>query len=237
MIALAEEHELWEAYFADRSVANRNLLAEHYDAWAMEAVDRVLRKLPGPVDADALRQEARMAMLRAIARYHGGTKFTTFSASRLRGAVIDALRAMDHVPRTVRSRRAERKRLEAAGVDAQAAMSPRAYQESFIRTRRSMDEEVFDAKQGGWYQLRDLLSLPAFITQLETDDSFRDLCRSCSLEEQTLLYLYYVKEATMRQIAGVLHLSESRISQIHTEIITRLRQRRERRSVSPKERS
>lgn len=70
----------------------------------------------------------------------------------------------------------------------------------------------------------DSLACDPVETPLERDASFRYLCRGCTLEEEIILYLYYVKDHNMRYIGQALHISESRVSQMHKQILERLKQ-------------
>lgn len=217
-----EEKSLWEAYWKDRSDENRNALAEFYDGWVEKITYRRLNALPNNVDKDSILQSAKIALLNLIPTYDGSTKFATYGASRIHGAATDEMRSVDIVPRLTRIREHKRKALLDAGKNPEDYMRRKDYEDSYPKTFDSIDRQVHETDSWKSVTIGDMLSKNSELTEFQKDEDFRHICRECTLEEQTILYLYYYRSKKMKEIGQVLDLTESRVSQIHGKIISRL---------------
>jgi RNA polymerase sigma factor for flagellar operon FliA len=174
------------------------------------------------VDRDCLVQAAYMAMISVIDKYNGSVKFTTYACMRVNGAMMDELRDMDIVPRLTRIRERKRLKLIEDGKNPEECMTPEEFNDSFTNKVDSIDRVVYKSDHREVTVL-DSLVVDADVTPLERDSNFRHLCRGCTLEEEIVLYLYYVKDHNMKYIGEILRVRESRVSQIHSEILERLR--------------
>lgn len=202
------------------------IVAKYYD-YTLDLADRMRAKLPAHADRDAMVSAALVGLLNAITGFDGGVKsnFKTYASYRIRGAMRDALRSADHLSRT--DRKLVLKRKDAVHRLTQALGRP------------PTDEEI--RSETGWTlpQLRHSASIQpsniddVFITPrvtatklaIEQSDQFRAFARGIDLDGQTLLYLYYYKNASMKSIGAVLGVSESRVSQMHSQLIKEFQSR------------
>ncbi len=204
--------------------------------------ERIAIRLPPHISKEELISAGTMGLFDALKDYDGskGTRFKTYASYRIRGAILDELRRLDWVPRSIRR---DIKRIETAVTDGWNAYG-----------REPSDEEV--AEQMGidvedYYKLLqkthgvNLLSLddkkpegangmignlvspkPTPFDSLQKKELKHILAKALkklSQKEQLVMSLYYYDELTLKEIAEVLGLTESRISQIHTKAIISLR--------------
>jgi RNA polymerase sigma factor for flagellar operon FliA len=176
---------------------------------------RISIHLPSNVDLNDLINDGVFGLLDAIEKYDGSrsVKFETYAVTRINGAILDALRSLDWVPRTIRQRARELERASVARVRATALLSL---------------EEVLPHRSGDGVPLADTLadddSDVAF--DLERDEQRAELVRaveSLPPQEQTVITLYYFKGQRLREIKAALGVSESRVSQIHSAAVAHLR--------------
>ena len=234
----------WASYKRDGNDAARNKLWEHYLPLVQHQARRLSAKLPSTVELDDLIAAGCFGLMEALAGFdlERGIKFETYSPRRIRGAILDHLRSMDWVPRLERSRAKEReqvrdaltKRLGRRPTDEEIAtkigLSTRErskfYKQSQpvrvvslggVRYTSDSDKElleadlILDKKQASPFTAAERQDLRQFIT--------KTLVRA----ERLIVLLYYYEEMTMKEIGRTLALSESRVSQMHTSIMARLR--------------
>lgn len=214
-------------------------ICRHYYPLSQNLAKRFCAKLTCNVDHDHIRSSAGMALLDAVRKFEPdrGWKFETYAFKKIQGAMIDAMRAHDHLS-TV-SRQWVKQRLAAeADLLAELYRSPSPeevcerlgwnrdqYWYSLGGTMRSIHNKK---NQGGETEFADHLAAKPNTLSLDRDDNFDTLMRGFSVEHRTIVYLYYYRKASMRAIADVLDVQESRVWQIHKEIVERLRQLPER---------
>ena len=244
--------DTWKQFKSTGDRALRNQLMEAYLPIVKYNADRIGAKLPEEVDHDDLVSAGIFGLVDAIDSFdvHRGVKFETYCAPRIRGAILDELRTLDWVPRLVRSRAA---RLEEVNRTLRTELG-RSPSEDELASRLNMSSAELDKL------LRDApaVSVVSLSRKHYETDSSRDVCeidmledkrgqdplietqkrdlknlvtRGLSRAERLVLVLYYYEAMTMREIGTVLDLSESRVSQMHSSILDRLksqfRQRRE----------
>ena len=229
---------LWAAYRAAPQRRTRDRLVLHYWPLVRAIVHRTAVRLPAHVDAADLVQSGMFGLVEAIERYDPDRcpRFESYAASRIRGAVLDELRAQDWVPRTVRLR---------------ARQAAHAREHLTARLRRTATErEVADLLQVGSRELEaaapnrllsiELLrertdggSLDAFADDapdpaaaVQDRETRRQLWQAVAqLGERDLLVvrLYYLERRTLAEIGRMLGVTESRICQLHARLVGRLR--------------
>ena len=242
-LSVNEVAALWQQYRRDRTDDLRNTLMEHYLPTVKYQSDRVLTRLPSEVDPDDVYSAGVLGLHAAVESFEPdrGVKFETYAGARIRGAIIDSLRQHDWVPRSVRrrNRRLDETRESLASelghppTDADMAehlgMSPDDFHRLACQAEpvqmASLDNSVPGRDRSHDATWADLMAL-------EEDDSperkaLREdlkhiLTRHLSRKERLVLVLYYYEQMTMKEIAAALNLSETRICQIHTDIIDRL---------------
>lgn len=245
--ARREVDALWKKYLSTRAIKLRNLLIEHYRPLVHMQAARLSQKLPAQISYDEICSAGYDGLLEAVQAYDPKhkAKFETFCQQRIHGAVMDWLRALDGQSRTVRS--FEKLRMQSRDVldsdlgrpptDEEVAkkmgMSYERYAELSRLSRlghevhlsavQNDDDSHHRGSPGGW-DIRDIRAVDPsqkVSRQMITDYITRGLNR----EERLVLILYYTEGLTMAEIGLVLDLSESRVSQIHKDVIARLRRR------------
>lgn len=241
--AAADIQAVWRQYKAKKSEALRNVLVERYLPLVRYVAERVAAKLPKSVELDDLMSAGVFGLLDAIDGFDlsRDVKFETYCTTRVRGAILDELRAMDWVPRLVRARahkldqavRELEAKLGRYPTDEEVAkklgLSAAAYEDLVkeasavamfsLTAQRSADDDADERHT-------DILEDKRFAdpTQsLHRSEIKQRVVQSLSEVEKLVVVLYYYEELTMKEIGAILDLSESRVCQIHSKIITRLR--------------
>ena len=236
--------EVWIAYKQTNRDDLRNTLMEAYLHLVRYNAERVYAKLPNEVELDDLMSAGNFGLMDAIDNFDfdKGVKFETYCARRIQGAILDELRSMDWVPRLVRSRS---HKLEAAQKSLEVELGRRPTIEE-LATKMQVDMEEFekiyrDAQATSivslsrkWYETdsnKDVREIDV-LEDKRTRSPLRDIQRKdlkelmskgLSRAERLILTLYYFEEMTMKEIGATLDLSESRVSQMHSSILARLR--------------
>lgn len=227
---------LWDAYRATRGTEERNAIAEHYLSLVRFAAGRLAISLPSHVDRDDLLSSGFFGLLDAIERFDAGRKikFETYASVRIRGAMVDYLRAKDWMPVTARTRL-------------------RKYSDALYRLtnelgREPTDEEIqqdMGLNDKEYRSLQSQLSMATMVAiddgnvadtleaatpspsaQIESEELRKTLAKAIDKlpeKERIVVSLYYYDELTLKEIANILHLTEARISQLHTKAVFRLR--------------
>ncbi|MBI1369534.1 MAG: FliA/WhiG family RNA polymerase sigma factor [Planctomycetes bacterium] len=236
--------EVWVEYKQTGSETIRNFLMTKYLPLVKYNAERIHTKLPDEVDVEDLKQAGIFGLMDAIDAFQmdRGVKFETYCAPRIRGAILDELRAMDWVPRLVRSRtnkvEGARKRLEMElgrkATDKEIAESLNVDMEEYKKLARdsgptgvvSLNRKYYETDSNKDVREIDVLRDDRQINPL-TAAQKRDLkdliTKGLSRAERLIVILYYYEEMTMKEIGVTLDLSESRVSQMHSSILARLK--------------
>ncbi len=227
-------------------LAARNELVEHYRDLVVYHAQRLWARLPAGVELDDLISSGIFGLMQAIDAYDParGVKFTTYAAGRIRGAMLDELRAMDWVPRLVRSKAT---RLAEAHATLHVRLGREA-SEAELRVYLRIEPDqwaawIRDATPQGMLPLdteptpdaidshphpqADTLTdsrLPGPDVTLRAADLLRLVTAEMTIQERLIVILYYYERLTMREIGQTLGCSESRVSQLHRQLIARLRE-------------
>jgi RNA polymerase sigma factor for flagellar operon FliA len=234
----------WKQYARTRSEETRNKLVEHYLDVVRYTAERLYAKLPNEVDLDDLISAGTFGLVDAINAFDlsRGVKFQTYCAQRIRGAILDELRSMDWVPRLVRSRAhkldAARSQLEVAlgrkPTERELAKKMRVSLREFRKLQRDARAVGLVSLSRKWFQTdsnRDVREIDV-LEDKRSEDPFRHfqrkdvkewVTRGLSRAERLIIILYYFEDMTMREIGETLALSESRVSQMHSAILERLK--------------
>lgn len=240
-----ELSKAWRSYKSSGSQALRNRLIEHYLFLVRHTAERIGAKLPEEVDVDDLMSAGIFGLVDAIDAFdlERGVKFETYCAPRLRGAMLDELRSMDWVPRLVRSRAAQIDRV-ARGLEAELGRLPNRDE---IAARLGLSPEQFErfrrdatavsqvplasrtADQDGTREVTEVDVVPdargSDPVEEALKNDLKEVVSRMSREERLILVLYYYEQMTMKEIGATLDLSESRVSQMHSAILLRLKDR------------
>ena len=222
----------------------RNKLIERYYDVVRYAAERMHTRLPNEVDVNDLMSAGLFGLMDAIDAFdpHRGVKFETYCAPRIRGAIFDELRAMDWVPRLVRSRTSKvekvRKEFELSNgrkpTDDEVASLMNVSSAEYDKLQKdsrpvgvvSLDRKAFESDSSRDVREVDVIEdgrqlNPAELVQ--RGDLQGLSTKGLSRAERLIVILYYYEEMTMKEIGLTLDLSESRVSQMHSSILARLK--------------
>ncbi len=242
--------DLWTQYRADGSKTAKDKLLVEYAGLVKFIAQRMAMSLPPSVEVGDLAGAGVMGLIRAVEMFEPerGLKFETFATHKIRGAILDELRSMDWVPRSVRQKN---------------RLLQKAYSELETKLgRMPYDDEVADHLQLSQESFEELLSEVAPATILSLEESLPDRGddnKSLSLidtiedpqgsnplkelgyqevkriltetvaqlpeKEKLVIALYHYEELTLKEIGEVLNLTESRVSQIHSKAMLKLKAR------------
>lgn len=244
--AASDAASLWAAYWqTGRGVAARNALIEHYLPLVRFAALRLASRngrRAQSADVDDLVQHGTFGLKDAIRNFDParGAKFETYCLQRVRGAMLDGLKLHHWVPRDLRKQIA---RYTAAHEQAIAEMGPEAPRDTLAARLGVCPEALAELEEGaarmqiGSLQASDDSDseLPAdhledsreeaALQALQREDVRNLFFTELTKAERHLLMLYYYEEMTMREIGAALGISGTRVSQIHSDIVGRLRSR------------
>jgi len=246
--AAAEElRALWEEFKATASATVRERLILHYAPLVKYVASRVATGLPASVEQADLVSYGMFGLIDALTKFEParGNKFETYAIPRIKGAIIDELRAMDWVPRSVRFKARE---IEKAYADLESMLK-----------RAPSEREVAERLGVSLGELHDVISQISFVSVLALDellavgsdrgehvslmDTLADrtvdpttglegqetrgllaaAINSLSEREKIVVTLYYFEGLTLAEIGDILGVTESRVCQIHTKAVGQLR--------------
>ncbi|HEY6424764.1 MAG TPA: FliA/WhiG family RNA polymerase sigma factor [Pseudonocardiaceae bacterium] len=236
---------LWRAYGQDRDAALRDRLVLHYAPLVKYVAGRVGTGLPAHVDIADLVQSGVFGLWDAIDRFEPerGLKFETFAMQRIRGAILDELRAQDWVPRSVRSRAREveralerlEARLQRSASDAEVAVElgitvvelRELYAQLQLTSVVALDE-LMTVRRGGASLAETLpdhtVAEPgAVVDWFESRRLLTEAVSQLTDRDRIVVCLYYFENLTLAEIGRVLGVTESRVCQLHTRAVLRLR--------------
>jgi RNA polymerase sigma factor FliA len=244
-----DTRSLWREYRRTGAKELRDRLIVMYSPLVKYVAGRLGSGLPAHVDEGDLVSYGLLGLIGAIERYDPDRdiKFETYAIARIRGSIIDELRALDWVPRSVRSRAREIERAIAA-LEAKLGRAPTdeeiaekvgvsvdELEESLTDIARSsiaaLDELWSVSGEGDQVSLLDTLEDPDSVRpadaldETEVREILGDAISRLPEREKLVITLYYYEELTLREIGEVLGVTESRISQLHTKAILRLKAR------------
>jgi RNA polymerase sigma factor FliA len=241
---------LWRQYKSSRDQAIRDRLILTYAPLVKYVAGRLGSGLPAHVDEGDLVSYGLLGLIGAIERYDPDrdVKFETYAIARIKGSIIDELRAMDWVPRSVRSRARE---IERAIADLESKLG-RAPSDEEIAAKLGLSQEELDdslseisrssiaaldelwtvqGSSGDQVALIDTIEdtqgpePQSALDQSEVKEMIADAISRLPEREKLVITLYYYEELTLREIGEVLGVTESRVSQLHTKAILRLKAR------------
>jgi RNA polymerase sigma factor for flagellar operon FliA len=236
--------QIWEQFHTTRDDHHRNLLMEYYKDLVRYSAERLHSKLPDKVEIDDLISAGTFGLMDAIDAFDPsrGVKFETYCAPRIKGSILDELRSMDWVPRLVRARAHQ---LARATHSLEMHLGRKPVEEE-IADELDMDMDEFsrlqrDANAVGLVSLNTKCNESDSDKEVSEIDIIKDkksedplleaqkrdlknlLTKGLTRAERLIIVLYYYEEMTMKEIGATLDLSESRVSQMHSSIVARLK--------------
>ena len=238
---------LWHDYRETRSSEIREKLVLRYVNLVKYVAGRLAIGLPPSVQADDLISSGILGLMDAIDKYdlERDTRFETYAVTRIRGAILDELRALDWIPRSTRQKA---RKLEGVYIELEASLGRSATTEEVAKRMKlstsalyglldevrstnlvSLDEYVQGKDGEGQTRLVDAVEDKVSLDPCDRIDieDLKEIMNGAILRlpprERLVIALYYYEELTLKEIGSILNVSESRISQIHTKAIVRLR--------------
>ena len=243
-----ELQDLWRRYKSSGDERARERLVVAYAPLVKYVAGRMSSGLPAHVEEADLISYGLGGLISAIERFDMSReiKFETYAITRIRGAIIDELRTLDWVPRSVRARAREfervnmklEARLQRAPTDEEMAgeleITVEEFQEALLQISNSTIvalDELWTVSDSSGDQVSLLDTLPdhaapdpeALMDQSELRDRIADAIAALPEREKLVVALYYYENLTLREIGEVLGVTESRVSQLHTKAVLRLR--------------
>lgn len=248
MKAINAATKSWEAYVRTQSPELREQLLMEYLPMVRRMATRFLGTLPRSVRLDDLVSAGVMGLLASIDNFDPtlGIKFETYAMTRIKGAMVDSLRELDWVPRSIRqkARKLEHavdyitRRTGRSPEDAELAehlgLNIEQYRELLdevnVAVLLSLDDTL-KGQDGSESYLADSTADTSTngydeqVEEQETRDLLVDGLRDLPEQERLVVALYYYEELTLKEIGEILGLTESRVSQIHSKALLVLRAR------------
>ena len=238
---------LWARYAQDHDLAARDALLDQYLGLVHHAAREVAHQIPKPLELDDLVSAGTVGLVQALESFDPsrGFAFSSFAVPRIRGAIIDEIRSWDWVPRSTRDR-GRRMRRAAESLRQSLGREPRADEmaaaldmdlNEYLRREGDARDPVIMPLDGGGSSgdddgphLADVLSDPNApdqterLMQAEALAGLADAFETLPERDRIVLTLSYFERLTLREIGEVLHITESRVSQLRTRALKRLQE-------------
>lgn len=240
-----EKDKLWQQYSTKRTSAVREQLIIEYAPLVKLVAGRLSMYLGYTVEFDDLVGYGVFGLIDAIDKfdYDKGIKFETYASLRIRGAILDQIRKMDWIPRSLRQKQ---KRMEQVTMDLDSKLGRAATEEEIAEALEISVEEYYTWQ--GQFKVTGISSLEDYLEQgsevkasgtrravaeqpelaMEEQDLKRVLAEALTQlteKERRVIELYYYEELTLKEISQVLEVSESRVSQLHTKALQKMKSR------------
>ena len=236
--------KVWDQFHKTGDDKSRNTLMENYRPLVRYAAERLYSKLPDKVELDDLISAGTFGLMDALEAFDParGVKFETYCSPRIRGSILDELRSMDWVPRLVRARASQLTKATRAletflgrkPTEKETAKELNLDMEEFIRLQRNANAislVSLNTKYNEGDGEKDIREIDIIkdkksenpLIEAQKRDLKNLLTKGLTRAERLIVVLYYYEEMTMKEIGATLDLSESRVSQMHSSIIARLK--------------
>ena len=240
-----QKEDLWKEYVKTKDPAIRERLIIEYSSLVKIVAGRLGMYLGYTVEYDDLVGYGIFGLIDAIDKFEltKGVKFETYASLRIRGSILDQIRKMDWIPRTLRQKQ---KRLETAMKDLEAKLGRTASDEELSAEMGISKSELEDLVNQT--QIANLVSLDEYLEQgsevraelgntprfeqpemiverQELKKILAEAIDSLTEKEQRFIAFYYFEELTLKEISKILEVSESRVSQLHTKALRKMRDR------------
>mgnify|MGYP001563248875 CR=1 FL=1 len=242
-----EDQKLWEVYKLSKDQRIKDTLIMKYASFVKYVAGRIAVNLPSNVEFDDLVSYGILGLIDAIEKYdpHRNVKFKTYAKTRIRGAIFDELRVLDWTPRSIRQKA---RKLEKAYAKLEGKLGRDATDEEvadylkidiselhklYDETKKSLllslDEIFYDDEEGSsrfdFVENQKSDNPQRKIEEEEAKKLLADAISKLSDRERLVITLYYYEDLTSKEIGKILGVSDSRVSQLHTKAILRLRGR------------
>ncbi len=244
-----EEEKLWEKFSKDNDQSIRDYFVIKYAPLVKYVAGKVSMGMPQNIEFEDLVSYGIFGLLDAIGKFDParGIKFKTYAMTRIRGSIFDELRSIDWIPRSIRQKA---KQIEQIIAELENKLG-RTVEDEEIAKELGVSNGEFQSllnKLSGtsmislndiWYlgdesdemsiletlEAPDSMNPDILIEKEEIKDYIIDAIRKLPDKEKKVIVLYYYEDLTLKEIGEVLEVTESRVSQLHTKAIMRLRGR------------
>jgi RNA polymerase sigma factor for flagellar operon FliA len=241
------EEELWVEYRQNKDPKIRETFIKQYAPLVKYVAGKVAVGMPHNVEFDDLVGFGVFGLIDAIDRFdpEKNVKFKTYAVPRIKGAIFDELRSIDWVPRSVRQKTKEveetigalEAQLGRSASDQEIAEALGMDENEFLKTMMrisatsilSLNDVWFSGDENDKVSIGDSIESPVSLNPdviVEKDEIRQIITNSISElpdKEKKILVLYYYEDLTLKEIGQVMGITESRVSQLHTKAILRLR--------------
>jgi RNA polymerase sigma factor for flagellar operon FliA len=225
--------ELWQGYKATGDLELRNRLVVQYSPLVKYVAGRVRSGLPQSVEQSDLISEGVIGLIDAIDRFEPerGLQFQTYAVPRIRGAMVDSLRSSDWVPRSLREKKRDIERAQAAletklgrtpsddEVAAELGISVAELREAYRKVSYTNVSSIDELGLGDEL----VPSAPDGSGDSDMGPELLAAVRQLPERDQVIVALYYFEGLTLAEIGQVLGVTESRVSQLHTKVTMTLK--------------
>lgn len=238
----AERKKLWARYMATKSPEIREQLILEYANVVNLVAGRLSMYLGYTVEYDDLVGYGIFGLIDAIDKFdtEKNVKFETYASLRIRGAILDQIRKMDWIPRTLRQKQ---KRMDAAAakLEAEYGRPAKAYEiadelgisleeyedwktEAEFTNLVSLDDYLEQGSEGGMESFGTRFQQPEkAVEKQELKEMLVKALKTLTENEQKVITFYYYEELTLKEISQILSVSESRVSQLHTKALQKIK--------------
>jgi RNA polymerase sigma factor for flagellar operon FliA len=236
--------DVWREYKRTGSQDLRNQLIVRYLPLVRYISERLLMSLPKSIELEDLQSSGTFGLMDAIDGFDldRGIKFKTYCTTRIRGSILDELRSQDWVPRLVRLKAHQISKAEQS-LEVELGRQPTAFEmakklgisldqlgdlkdASSARAVFSLSEKWDDGDDDDSLSKIEVLEDHTSVDpadSLNQKDILQAITRSLSKKEKLIVIMYYYEGLTMREIGDILNLTESRVCQIHSNVMSKLK--------------
>ncbi len=236
-------NHLWEEYMSTKNSEIRDKIILEYAPLVKIVAGRLSIYLGYNVEYDDLVGYGIFGLIDAIDKfdYGKGVKFETYASLRIRGAILDQIRKMDWIPRSLRQKQ---KKMEAAISKIETQYGRPAKDEEIASELGIETEELINWQ--GQAKITNIISLDEFVEAAgekevnviksnsyeqpesialknEVKQQLMDSLETLTDKERKVILLYYYEELTLKEISRILEVSESRVSQLHTKALQKMK--------------
>jgi RNA polymerase sigma factor for flagellar operon FliA len=242
-----DETELWKEYKASKNAEIRSYLAEKYSPLVKHVAGKVAIGMPQNVEFEDLVSYGVFGLLDAIDKFDPKReiKFKTYAMTRIRGSIFDELRSIDWIPRSIRQKAKQYEQIMSMlenkeghkPSDEEIAKELGLSTEDFNSLINKLSSTTLVSLNDIWFlgdendeiSIMETLESPMnlnpdnIIEKEEIKNVIVDAIKTLPEKEMKVIVLYYYEDLTLKEIGEVLEVTESRISQLHTKAVARLR--------------
>lgn len=238
-----EIQNLWEDYSKNKDPKIKEQLIIHYSSLVKYVAGRLSIYLGQHVEFEDLTSYGIFGLIDAIDKFDicKGVKFETYASLRIRGSILDSIRKLDWVPRTLRQKQ---KQLDQIYIDLENKLGHIPSDEELAKELNMTIDEIQELSKKN--NIASLISLDEYVEQnyevnlntskqsndnepeyvyekQELKESLVAAIDKLSDKEKMVISLYYFEDLTLKEISSIMNISESRVSQLHTKAVSRLR--------------